>query len=474
MAAGLDVDPLRRGALKALAAWWLVAAVAALLALFAFPIYKGVILGLVPVIIGVGLAFALRYFPRGVLSRIDAAIHRSTPGRWLLVVLLLGLVLRALAVAWPPVPVSDHDTYLQTARRLVAGLGYGNLILWPPGPGTTVAAGILLFGEGTRALAAFHALLGLALVPVLYLGLRAHDEGAARWSSLVAALWPSIVLWNSTLGHETLSALLFAILLVLAIRVARAEGTPWLELVGMGLVAGVMALVRPTAMAVPLLLAATVWLSGRGIAAAIGRAAIMAVLMAVVIAPWTMRNYEKFGQACGIISANSGNVLLSSNHPQSDGIYREPPPMAEPNPCERDRIRGREAWGHIFADPVRFAALSVKRLAFMWGTDTSGLDFVLGSPPRGGERAKQLLSAILQVPWALLVAAWAIGAWKTRGQLPGQGPLTFALLWIALLWLAHALVEPLSRHHIPLIPLIAAVAMPAYWRWVTSRPAAAP
>ena len=465
----------RVGSLQSLVArflggWWLVAALASVWALFAFPLYKGMVLGLVPVLLGVATALGARKLPRRLIDKINRGLENSSSRTWLTTVLLIGLALRTVAIAFPPIAISDHALYLEVGRRVAGGNGFGDLIFWPPGQPTVVALAIWLVGDEVHHLAAFHAGLGLLTVALLYLGLRKYSEAAARWSSLVASVWPSVVLWNSTLGHETVTTLLFVAIMLMIFRMS--EGTArshWTLCALTGLLTGLMALVRPTALAIPVLMVIALWMRGQNLWRCVAQAAVVAFVMVSAIAPWTLRNYQKFDEFCPI-SANAGNVLLSSNHPESDGVYHGLPHIPELKPCERDRLRSRQAWAAIAADPVRFAAFTVKRIAFMWGTDTSGLDFILGDPPRGGDKAKKMLSFVMQVPWAFLVTAWAVSAWRGRAVAPGQGHIdwTFVIFWTGLLWLVHALVEPLSRHHLPLIPLIAAIVLPAYWRWVTT------
>lgn len=467
---GVRADLLRGVLIRALNAWWLFAAFATLLALVAFPLYKGVILGYVPVAIGVAMAIGVRFLPSRITGNWTEILYRTPAKTWLAVVLSLGFAARAVATALPPIPFSDHATYLEVGRRIAAGNGFGDSILYPPGPSVTVAFAIWLLGDEVHLLAAFHASLGLITVAVLYFGLRKYSEQSARWSSLVAALWPSLVVWNSTLGHETTALLLYVVICLLAMRLTRDLEHQWLTCVAVGFLSGTMALVRPTAVVMPGLIAIAVWICGQSIRRAVVKGIVVAIVMVATVSPWTIRNYLKFDEFL-LISANSGKVLLSSNHPQSDGIYHTLAHIPELNAIQRDRLRAQQAWSAIAADPMRFAALTVKRIVFMWGTDTSGLDFVLGQPPRGGDTAKKALSFLLQVPWAALAIAWVVAAW-TGATRDARDPLNwvFITLWVAVLWVTHALVEPLSRHHLPLVPLIAAIVLPRYWEWVTSRP----
>lgn len=471
--------PPRRFALAALHGWWLLAGTATLAALIAFPVYKGVWAGLVPVAIGLLLAAAPLGMGRRIFARVTSILYAPGKWRWLLGVLLFGVIVRLPGVAFPPTPVSDHALYLSTGESVAAGGGFGDSITFPPGPSAVVAFAIWLFGKDIHVLTAFQSSLGLMTVVILYLGLRKYSEEAARWGSLAAALWPSIVLWNGTFGYETLDGLLFVAIFLL-VSPARVDGRiPWGTLLFAGALVGAQALVHPTGPAIPFLAGLTWWLQGNTARRALAGFAIMFVAMAAVISPWAVRNYEKFHEFCPI-SANFGNVLLSANDPRSDGIYFSGiPSLPTSKPCERDRLRTRQALATMAADPARAALLVVKRIAFMWGTDTSGLGYVVGdvdgAPPRGGKLVKALLSFIVQVSWAWLGLAWCLTVWR-RGDQRLTEPVdwTLPLLWIALLWILHAFVEPNSRHHLPIVPLLAAIVLPSYWALVGKRYAYAP
>lgn len=95
---------------------------------------------------------------------------------------------------------------------------------------------------------------------------------------------------------------------------------PWL-LVGMGVVLGLLTLTRPTILLFTLLY--VVWLAWRQSGAeGLRAAALVLVCCALVIAPWTVRNYNAYGGFVPV--AMSGHSLAMSNNPNSLGSAVQP------------------------------------------------------------------------------------------------------------------------------------------------------
>ncbi|MFM1987580.1 MAG: hypothetical protein RJA99_537 [Pseudomonadota bacterium] len=439
----------------ALALFVAVSAACAVFAVLAFPAYKGQPAAWSAVAAGLLLALPLATAAgRRVLG---AAWHRFTAADGFLpAMLLLAALVRVPGVVFPPMPYGDHFVYHDTAKLFASGGGLGGLVFWPPGQPAWLGIVATVVGDGVRALAAVQSLVGVATVALLYRAWAGEREAVARCAATVAALMPSIVSWNATLGHETTTLFLMAVLLVLLRQIDARQGRaalPWV--VAFGLVGGLASLVRPTMIVLPLLFGLRQWIVGHGTAAALRGALVTLLAGACVIAPYTARNHALYGEFC-LVSANFGVVLHSANSPGSDGIYHEQEDPPGLNPVQRDRAYGRLARAHIVEEPGVFAARTVKRIAYMWGTDTSGLNFVLGDPERVVGAPKAALQFIHQVPWILLVVAWGAAAVRCVERRGVPADAVLPLLLIAVPWAAHALVEPLGRHHIPYVPLIAA------------------
>jgi len=448
--------------------WWAFASGLAVASLLAFPIVKGMPIGLVPVVLGIGIAIGLKYLPARPMHFLSGMICGSSGRTWVIRVCVLAALLRLPVILFPSVPVSDHLAFYGLATRLASGQGYGPKLLYPPGQPAWLAVWIFLFRDNLRILAAVQSALIVLSIPLLYQAVKPYSEKAARWGCLVIACFPSLILWSGTLGYETTTLFFYVGLLSLYLLALRATG--WWEILAWGIVgcaAALAAYVHPTFLSFPLLLVFILWLNNERLRRILLRVAIVAAFMAVLIAPWTVRNYRKYGEVC-LISANFGRVLLSANHPNSDGIFYHTADIgADLNPIAKDRFQRDLALKAIRDNPPRFFALAVKKVVYLWGTDTSVLDFVLGMPPRGGLGTKMFLSAVLNVVWGWFVCAWCIGA--TRGapwRLPHNRVEVWSAGWIALLWAVHVVMEPQSRHHLPLLPLMALISLPAYWTWV--------
>jgi 4-amino-4-deoxy-L-arabinose transferase-like glycosyltransferase len=438
--------------------------------LLVFPLLKGLPFGVLPIILGISLAVGIRKLRPSSINLLNSAIYGGEGRSWIIRVCLLGIFVRVPIILFPSLPYSDHLIYYNVAKSLAAGQGfYEGFILYPPGQPVWLAIWILVLGDSLRRLAFIQSILTVLCIPLAYTTVKPFSEKAARWACLVIAIYPSLILWSGTLGHETTVTFLQVAVVALFLFALRATGRK--QLVGwsiLGCVGGIAALIRPTLLALPALSGFTLWMGQTRFCRILLAITLVLGFMGIVIAPWSVRNYQMFGDFC-LVSANFGSVFLNANHSESDGIYLNTMYIgADLNPIAADRLRSKLAWEAVLDQPSRFFALTFKRIVYMWGTDTSILDFVLGDPPRGGLLMKMGLSAILNVIWAAFVCAWCIGVtssvpWRTHHT----SLEIWSVSWIALIWAVHAVVEPLSRHHLPLLPLMGLLFLPSYWGWVT-------
>jgi hypothetical protein len=454
---------------RAFWSWWMLISWSALASLLAFPFLKGLPIGILPVLIGIGLAVGLKHIPSPWIAFLSKLIYGGEGQSWIIAVSVLGLLLRLPIILFPPIPYIDHALYYNAARRLASGQGFTEeFILYPPGQSAWLAIWVFVLGDNLRVLALVQSALSIASIFLLYRTVKPYSEEAARWACLIVAIFPSLVLWSGTLGHETTGiflqiAVMAAFLSALRVRGFRAFFA-WGALGGLG---GIAALVRPTFLALPALIGLTMWVGGTNIRRILFAVATGVVFMAIIIAPWSIRNYRMFGEVC-IVSANFGSVLLSANHPNSDGVFMQTEGIgADLNPIARDRLKNKLAWDAIQEDPLRFFARSVKRIVITWGTDSSILENVLGDPPRGGFIVKMGLSAVLNVVWSWFVCAWCIDStYRTPWRSTHSSVEIWPACWVMLVWAVHAVLEPLSRHHLSLLPIMGLIFLPGYWSWV--------
>jgi len=453
--------------------WWALAGTLALSALFIFPVMKGVMAGLLPVIVGVVAAISLRLVPVHWKTRSTERLAAIPDRLWLAGVCLLAFLLRLPGILSPALPTNDGDTfaYLADAKSLAAGNGIPN-ILFPPGQAAWLALWVSRFGDNLQVLALAQTILTLGAIVILYAVLKNRTIVAARWGTLVIAAMPSLVLFSSTLGHETtdmFSQVAILATYLLGIQRERTRGSVLIWPL-LGVIAGLAALVHPTFLVVPILVGFNLWLMRVPLLRCLTPVLLTGLAAAMVVLPWSLRNYRHYGHFSAI-SANFGRTLLEANQSGSLGVYSNISSFisTEPNPVLQDRMAFKEALRVIHSDPLRFFYLCGRRTIYMWGTDTSMLEFVLGDPPHGGTVRKALLSVVIQTFWAWLVCAWCLSGWISLRSKSLSPEDLWCVTSIGVIWLVHGfLVEGLSRHHLSLIPLIAVTVLPSYLAWVRS------
>ena len=240
-----------------------------------------------------------------------------------------------------------------------------------------------------RAVYAVQAVLGTATLLLLYLfSRRLAGEAVATLTLVLAALYLPFVGYVGVLLPETLFVALLLTATLLAAhgvlerpgagKVARARPGSVAWFAGAGGLLGAAALTRSLALPVALLLG--IWvllLPGRGALRPWAlRGAVLLAAMALVIAPWTLRNVREQG-AFVLIDTVGGLNLLIGNNDYSWGLYDErfaDTPgyrrafVEGTTPAEIDAIMREEAVRWIGEHPGRFVVLTVARLGMALGT----------------------------------------------------------------------------------------------------------
>lgn len=286
----------------------------------------------------------------------DQTLHRRGRAGLLLdallvgVVVLVAIVVRArLLAAGPPAFVTpDSDDYLWPGYALAAGLGFEPELrrtpLYPIFIGAVLAAG----GNLATLVVVQHG-LGVATAALTFaLGRAAFGAVAGRAAGLLAGLMVALsgplLIYEHYLMSEALFTLTLTLALLVLVIALRRPSSPWLLAAG-GAV-GLAALTRPLGQAVmplalglPLLLALPAWRTG------LRRAGLVAVGLAVVLAPWTIRNLALHGTtgADGAL----GQALIGRTVRHDRGYRYDDPARPDPDPTRAAarRIIQQEADG---------------------------------------------------------------------------------------------------------------------------------
>lgn len=253
----------------------------------------------------------------------------STPfARTLLGVGLLALAVRVLIIVLvdPRVPeLGDASAYHLIAENLAAGRGYirpfdlarFGLVVptaeYPP-LHTFVLSGFARVGlHSVESQRLALAVVGTGTVLLIgNLGRRIAGPTAGIVAAALAAVSPMMFLPDATLMSETLYGFLVALALVTA---AWAAATPSFGRVAiLGLVLGFAILTRPEAALLAVLLVVPLLWTAKPQAPMrrVGMVALAALGVAVVVLPWTVRNYSTFDEIVPV-SNNFGGVLSGAN-----------------------------------------------------------------------------------------------------------------------------------------------------------------
>lgn len=152
------------------------------------------------------------------------------------------------------------------------------------------------------------------IVLVALLARRIAGERAGLVAAVLAAAYPVLIAADTSLLSETLYGVLVAAALLLALRLRDRGDVP--TALALGAVLGLAALTRSEGLVLVVVLALPVALlrpERRWV-----RAAACLAACALVIAPWTIRNWAEFGRPV-LISTNDGTVLSGANCDQTYG-----------------------------------------------------------------------------------------------------------------------------------------------------------
>lgn len=244
----------------------------------------------------------------------------------LVAILLLGLGLR-VGEAWDGrPPVYDAAAYARIAAELERGNGF-TLGRDATQPASNYSPGLPLFAAGLYSLTGgVHertarlvlALIGALSVLFAYLiGRRLSGPLAGLVAAFAVAIYPALLEYQGMLMSEPLAATLLSGAVLSMLWADGRRAPQWLV---PGLLLGALALVRPEYLAISLPIAVVVFAhNGRaGWRTGLVQALILLVGLAVVVAPWTVRNAVALDRFVPI-STGGGQVLFAGSYMPSGG-----------------------------------------------------------------------------------------------------------------------------------------------------------
>jgi len=396
----------------------------------------------------------------------------------------------------------DEKQFAEIARHLVAGDGYvSSSYRANPVVPAYLATFFYLFGEVLAYPRLGQAVIGaLSCVLLQRLGKVIAGDLVSALAAIFLALYP-VHIYLSGVFYVDCIAILLAIAWLLTTYATVDSERPIVAASAAGLIFGLLALTRPTFLAIaPFAVSFFFLLPSARLAGAVRAAAVFVVLCAITIAPWTMRNHQVFGRVV-VVSSGFWDTLWKGNNEVADGgpddrflvwgdelwhqrlaevpeprrseitakykdlarRYNEVRPQVADAILARDDVLKPVAIELIKADPARFATLFVRKVVTLFNpfTDTG----------ESNVHTVSWLRLIVAIYFYPLLALAAVGAALAAREWRRYAPIFLLILaWAGL----HGILTSCTRFRLPIDPLLfllAATAIVRLLEWRANRSA---
>ncbi|MDQ7033631.1 MAG: hypothetical protein Q9P01_01990 [Anaerolineae bacterium] len=261
-----------------------------------------------------------------------------------------------------PFAGSDPYTYIQQAHSILDGTfpPADKAFFYHPGPPYVVATIFRLVGDSVPLL-----LLTIALIDALTVGwliacgwLLTQRAGGGYLAGLLYAIYPSAIYYGGTgvLATQAIALLVPLIFLTLWQR----EKLTWWRTQLMGILAGIMSLIRVNFL--PFVFLSAFWMlaSPTKWMTKIAHVLILVIMTAATISPATIHNYRASGKFIPVV--NIGNMeLYWANNRDSAARNDRVPAIEAIDLAYEDAL-----WRDIRFAPTRFLSLLGYKLALFW------------------------------------------------------------------------------------------------------------
>jgi 4-amino-4-deoxy-L-arabinose transferase-like glycosyltransferase len=435
-------------------------------------------------------AFASRL--DGPARRLSAAAGRL-PSGWL-ALLALFLLAFALRLAWigyvdtSPRDGRFDDTlwYDRSAQHIASGRGYlffdeAPTAAWPVGYPAFLAGIYRVTDDSVLAAEVANAFLGaLTVLGVYALGALVFGRRAGWAAALVLTFFPNQVIFAGLVMSEVLCAFLLLLALLAAVYLTLTrERLRWWGPAVVGALIGLTAMVRGEFLLfflMPLLPWRLMLGSWRK---ALGYGAVAFLAMALVLTPWTVRNWLRLDYPV-MVSTGAVANLLAGHWDGANGAGTFTPGnaiqeqyMHLPNP-EREivvyKAHIRKAFAWAVRHPWEELTLVPRKLYHLYRADSAGIQWSQTRPVMGEEVMDFFTASsngyyYIVGGWMLLsLPAW----WRLRD--PKRLLLILTLFYFSFMF-GVAFIGDL-RYHFALVPaavVLASPALAAVWEHVTRR-----
>ena len=376
----------------------------------------------------------------------------------------LALILRAgWALMVPVAPVSDGFAYNLLAQNLANGTGYCwapgvPTAYWPVGTSFIYSLFYRVFGLGFTPIVVFNIFISLGTVWLtMILAERWFGPRVALVTGVLFAAWPVQIEFTTVLASELIFNFLVVLLLVVW---EQPRLNTWLKAALVGLLGAATCYIRPVGLFLPAILYAISINRERRFVLPVLKAGVAFGVMALAIAPWSLRNERVFGKF-EMISTNGGTNLWMGNNPDGPGITKDlPAETLKMQEAERDVYLGRVARTYMREYPGRFLMRTLKKALWLHDHETIGVHWNLVALERKfGEAGIWRLKLLSDLYWWAMLPLGFAGVCLLLMRQGGWVLVTSppVVLW-AYFTTLHAVIVVQDRYHFPSAPFIGILA----------------
>jgi hypothetical protein len=347
---------------------------------------------------------------------------------------------------------ADEATYVDTAYGLLQGHGFGAGYREAPGYPVVLAALLLVLPRTILALRLAQGVLGgLGAALIFALTSRLAGRGPALAATAIYVLDPLLVVSAALLYPEMIAALVLAALILAALHDRNALG--WS--LGLGILLGVIALLRPVALV--LIPVVAVWCAlapklpvGRGLA----HLALIVAGSLLMLSPWTYRNYRHQGQLAPIARAGTHMAPVGQEQVVREGLTVSILKKAWTDPLGLAARTARQFVQFWELAPTRLTTDDPEQRIALHRTDPR---LQTGSVvPSGPRDLVSILASTVEFALALIGLIVLYKRQRRAALLISMVIVTFGL--------GYALFVAKLRYRIPILPLVFVLAGIGAWR----------
>lgn len=407
--------------------------------------------------------------PEQLKSRIFSYIQRVSSNIWLLsIILIVSLMVRIVwVVIFPTLPYADSEWYFRTASELADGYGFvydlesrRPLAAWPIGYPFLLSLLFRVTGPSEPVAILANLALSVTCVALTYiLALSIFNRQVAVVSALVLAVLPGMVVYSSLISSDLLFMTLITACFYLVVYSTKMKTSRNALIVG--IVNGFSALVRPIGLSLLPIWVLIRWLTLRKKSSLKHWILFASLGTAIVVFPWTFRNYIYFGEVI-LVSTNGGANFWIGNNPRAFGGFMWPRDETNPlqpligSELEINRKGYELGFEFIRQNPLRALKLLPAKVFYLFNSNDFGLHWNKLSALRPSQFGSGTLAFALVNLVYVIVSFLAIIGVVHLLRKQNKDFLTFSGVLLATYWtIVHLPYFGQDRFALPLLPVLA-------------------